>query len=79
MGPLLLARLLELSEAQEGVLNVAFRVADEEGLPLLDLKDLQSLLVWVGLGWSKCQRPVAALWQCCDVVCWGDPASIAYD
>ena len=48
MGPLLLARMLELSEAQEGVLNVAFRVADEEGLPLLDLKDLQSLLVWVG-------------------------------
>jgi hypothetical protein len=48
MGPLLLSRLLELSEAQEGVLNVAFRVADEEGLPLLDLKDLQSLLVWVG-------------------------------
>ncbi|MDP5361944.1 MAG: DUF853 domain-containing protein, partial [Paracoccaceae bacterium] len=33
---------------QEGVLNVAFRVADEEGLPLLDLKDLQALLVWVG-------------------------------
>lgn len=48
MGPLLLSRLLELSEAQEGVLNVAFRVADEEGLPLLDLKDLQSLLVWLG-------------------------------
>jgi DNA helicase HerA-like ATPase len=48
MGPLLISRLLELSEAQEGVLNVAFRVADEEGLPLLDLKDLQSLLVWVG-------------------------------
>ncbi len=48
MGPLLLARLLDLTEAQEGVLNVAFRVADEEGLPLLDLKDLQALLVWVG-------------------------------
>ncbi|MFN3145358.1 MAG: helicase HerA-like domain-containing protein [Paracoccaceae bacterium] len=48
MGPVLLARLLELSEAQEGVLNVAFRVADEQGLPLLDLKDLQALLVWVG-------------------------------
>lgn len=48
MGPLLLARLLELTEAQEGVLNIAFRVADEQGLPLLDLKDLQSLLVWVG-------------------------------
>jgi uncharacterized protein len=48
MGPLLLARLLELTEAQEGVLNIVFRVADEEGLPLLDLKDLQALLVWVG-------------------------------
>ncbi len=48
MGPLLLARLLELTEAQEGVLNIAFRVADEQGLPLLDLKDLQALLLWVG-------------------------------
>ncbi len=48
MGPLLLSRLLELSEAQEGVLNVAFRVADEQEMPLLDLKDLQALLVWVG-------------------------------
>lgn len=48
MGPLLLSRLLELSEAQEGVLNIAFRVADEEGLPLLDLKDLRAMLVWLG-------------------------------
>ncbi len=48
MGPLLLSRLLELTEAQEGILNIAFRVADEEGMPLLDLKDLQSLLVWIG-------------------------------
>jgi DNA helicase HerA-like ATPase len=48
MGPLLFSRLMDLSEAQEGVLNIAFRVADEEGLPLLDLKDLQALLVWVG-------------------------------
>lgn len=48
MGPLLLSRLMELSDVQEGVLNVAFRVADEEGLPLLDLKDLQALLLWVG-------------------------------
>ena len=48
MGPLLLARLLELSQAQEGVLNIAFRLADTEGLPLLDLKDLQSMLVWIG-------------------------------
>ena len=48
MGPLLLSRLLELSDAQEGVLNIAVRVADEEGLPLLDLRDLQAMLVWLG-------------------------------
>ncbi len=47
MGPLLLSRLLELSEPQEGVLNVAFRLSDEETLPLLDLKDLQALLTFV--------------------------------
>lgn len=45
MGPLLLSRLLELTEAQEGILNIAFRIADEQGYPLLDLKDLQSVLV----------------------------------
>ncbi|MCU9846425.1 DUF853 domain-containing protein [Defluviimonas sp. WL0024] len=48
MGPLLLSRLMDLSEAQEGVLNIAFRLADQEGLPLLDLKDLQAMLVWIG-------------------------------
>ena len=48
MGPLLLSRLLELTEAQEGVLNIAFRLADEHGMLLLDLKDLQSMLVWLG-------------------------------
>ncbi|TFL18191.1 helicase HerA-like domain-containing protein [Jannaschia formosa] len=48
MGPLLLSRLLDLSEAQEGVMNIAFRVADEDGLALLDLKDLRALLAWVG-------------------------------
>ena len=44
MGPLLLARLLNLNETQEGVLNVVFHVADDEGLLLLDLKDLQAML-----------------------------------
>lgn len=44
MGPTLLARVLELNDTQEGVLNVAFRVADEAGLLLLDLKDLRALL-----------------------------------
>ena len=48
MGPLLLARLLELNETQEGVLNIVFRVAAEEGLALLDLKDLRAMLVEVG-------------------------------
>jgi hypothetical protein len=48
MGPLLLARLLELTEAQEGVLNIAFRLADEEGMPLLDLADLRAMLLWIG-------------------------------
>ena len=44
IGPLLLARMLELNDTQEGVLNVCFRVADEQGLLLLDLKDLRALL-----------------------------------
>jgi DNA helicase HerA-like ATPase len=44
MGPLLLSRMLDLNDVQEGVLNVAFRVADENGLTLIDLKDLRSLL-----------------------------------
>ncbi|UXS00510.1 helicase HerA-like C-terminal domain-containing protein [Agrobacterium tumefaciens] len=48
MGPLLLARLMDASEAQEGVLNIAFKIADQGGLPLLDLKDLQSLLNYMG-------------------------------
>ena len=47
MGPLLLARLLDLNEVQEGVLNIAFQVADDEGLLILDLKDLKSLLQFV--------------------------------
>ncbi len=44
MGPVLLARLMELNEVQEGVLAIAFRVADDEGLLLLDLKDLRAML-----------------------------------
>ena len=47
MGPLLLARLLELNDVQEGVLNIAFRVADDANLPVLDLKDLRALLNFV--------------------------------
>ncbi|MBL4785408.1 MAG: DUF853 family protein [Cohaesibacteraceae bacterium] len=48
MGPLLLSRMLELNDTQEGVLNIAFRVADDDGLLLLDLKDLRAMLNHVG-------------------------------
>ncbi len=48
MGPLLLSRLLELNDTQEGVLNIAFKMADDEGLLLLDMKDLRSMLNFVG-------------------------------
>ena len=48
MGPLLLSRLMELNETQEGVLNIIFRVAADENMPLLDLKDLRSLANDVG-------------------------------
>jgi DNA helicase HerA-like ATPase len=47
MGPLVLANLLELNDTQEGVLYAAFRVADDEGLLMLDLKDLRSMLAWM--------------------------------
>jgi len=48
MGPLLLARLLNLNETQSGVLNLVFKIADDNGLLLLDLKDLRSMLQYVG-------------------------------
>jgi DNA helicase HerA-like ATPase len=47
MGPLLLARLLDLNDTQEGVLNIAFRIADEQKLLLLDLKDLRAILSFI--------------------------------
>jgi hypothetical protein len=48
MGPLLLARMLGLNDTQEGVLYAAFRIADDEGMLLLDLKDLRAMLIFVG-------------------------------
>lgn len=53
MGPLLLARLMSLNEVQEGVLNVVFRIADEQGLLLLDLKDLRAMLAFVAENAAK--------------------------
>ena len=48
MGPLLLSRILGLNDTQSGVLNIVFRIADEKGLLLLDLKDLRSMIQYVG-------------------------------
>ena len=48
MGPLLLSRMLDLNETQTGVLNLVFKIADDSGLLLLDLKDLRSMLSFVG-------------------------------
>jgi len=48
MGPLLLGRMLDLNETQNGVLNLVFKVADDNGLLLLDLKDLRAMLAFVG-------------------------------
>lgn len=48
MGPTLLARLLDLNDTQQGVLDIAFRVADEKGLLLVDIKDLKAVLQYVG-------------------------------
>jgi len=56
MGPLLLSRLLDLNETQEGVLNIAFRVADDQGLALLDLKDLRAILAFVSEQAAEIQK-----------------------
>src|SRR6202165_4868730 len=47
VGPLLLSRLMDLNDVQEGVLNICFRVADEQGLLILDLKDLRAMLGFI--------------------------------
>src|SRR5262249_34174601 len=59
MGPLLLSRMLDLNDVQEGVLNVAFRVADDNGLALIDMKDLRALLDAIVPDGSKKQADAA--------------------
>ena len=61
VGPVLLARMLELNEVQEGVLTVAFHVADKEGLLLLDLADLRALLAYVGENAATIGREIGAV------------------
>lgn len=56
MGPTLLSNLLELNETQEGVMQVAFSVADDEGLLLLDLKDLRAMLNWIADNANELER-----------------------
>ena len=56
MGPTLLGNLLELNETQEGVMQVAFSVADDQGLLLLDLKDLRAMLNWVADNAAELER-----------------------
>ncbi len=56
MGPLLLSRIMQLNDTQEGVLNVAFRVADEQGLAVLDLKDLRAILGMVADNAAELQK-----------------------
>ena len=53
MGPMLLARMLNLNDTQAGVLNILFRVADDEGMLLVDLKDIKAMLAYVGENASK--------------------------
>jgi DNA helicase HerA-like ATPase len=55
MGPILLSRMMDLNDTQEGVLNIAFRVADEQGLAVLDLKDLRAILQFVADSASSLQ------------------------
>jgi DNA helicase HerA-like ATPase len=56
VGPVLLARLMDLNETQEGVLNIAFRIADEQGLALLDLKDLRAMLGYIAENAAELQK-----------------------
>ena len=58
LGPLLLARLLNLNEVQSGVLNIIFRIADDRGLLLLDFKDLRAITQFIGDNAKVLPEPV---------------------
>ena len=60
MGPLLLSRLLELNDTQEGVLNITFKLADDQGLLLLDLKDLRAMITFVA---EQVERTEYNIWK----------------
>ena len=58
IGPLLFGHLLELNDTQSGVLYAAFRIADEQGLLLLDMKDLKALLAWMARARQRAARAI---------------------
>lgn len=60
-GPLLLSRFLNLNETQSAVISIAFKIADKEGLPILDLKDLKSLLTWISENQKDLKEEFGAL------------------
>ena len=70
MGPLLLGRLLNLNEIQSGVLTLIFKIADDNGLLLLDLKDLRAMVQFVG---DTADRFRDRIWQCFQRQCRGHP------
>ena len=74
MGPLLLGRMLGLNDTQEGVLQLVFKIADDNGLLLLDLKDLRAMLQFVGDNAAQIQDRVR---QRLDLVDRRDPARAA--
>ena len=74
VGPLLLSRLMDLNEVQEGVLNICFRVADEQGLLVLDLKDLRAMLGYISEHASRTHHPLR---QCFKDHDRNDPAAVA--
>ena len=61
MGPLLLSRMLALNETQGGVLNLVFKIADDHGLALLDMKDLRAMLQFVGANARATSPPATAI------------------
>ena len=61
MGPVLLSNLLELNETQQGVMHIAFDIADEQGLLLLDIKDVRAMLNWLSDNRKEIQREYGAV------------------
>ena len=76
MGPLLLGRLFNLNDTQQGVLTLVFKIADDNGLLLLDIKDLRAMLQFVGDKRQEFHCPVWQRFRCLD---WRHPAFAAGD